>query len=87
MKFRLRKGKGSVSGFTDAEGVTHVPGDIVDLPPSYRGQKWLEVVGGKVAVPMVPVVPKVEVPTENVELVPLVEKPKAKPKEKPSQKK
>ena len=87
MKFRLRKGKGSVSGFVDAEGVTHVPGDIVDLPMSYKGQKWLEVVGGKVAVPMVPVEPKVEVPTENVELVPLTEKQKAKPKEKLSQKK
>jgi len=31
-----------VSGFTDAEGVTHVPGDIVDLPASYIGEKWLE---------------------------------------------
>ena len=87
MKFRLRKGKGSVSGFTDALGVTHVPGDIVDLPASYKGQKWLEVVGGNVAAAMVPVAPKVEVPVEDVELVPLVEKPKAKPKVKPSQKK
>ena len=87
MKFRLRKGKGSVSGFTDAEGVTHVPGDIVDLPASCKGEKWLEVVGGKVAAAMVPVVPKVEVPVEDVELVPLAENPKAKPKEKPSQKK
>ena len=87
MKFRLRKGNGSVSGFTDAEGVTHVPGDVVDLPASYKGQKWLEVVDRKVAAPMVPVEAKVEVPTENVELVPLVEKPKAKPKVKPSQKK
>jgi len=41
MKFRLRKGKGSVSGFTDAEGVTHVPGDIVDLPASCKGAAWL----------------------------------------------
>ena len=82
MKFRLRKGKGSVSGFTDALGVTHVPGDIVDIPMSYKGQKWLEVVGGKVAAAMVPVAPKVEVPAENVELVPLVEKPKVKPSQK-----
>ena len=87
MKFRLRKGKGSVSGFTDAEGVTHVPGDIVDLPASCKGEKWLEIVDGKVAKPMVPVAPKVEVPVENVELVPLAENPKAKPKVKPSQKK
>ena len=87
MKFQLRKGKGSVSGFTDAEGVTHVPGDIVDLPASYKGQKWLEVVDRKVAAAMVPVAPKVEVPVEDVELVPLAENPKAKPKVKPSQKK
>jgi len=87
MKFRLRKGKGSVSGFTDAEGVTHVPGDIVDLPASCKGEKWLEVVGGKVAAAMVPVVPKVEAPVEDVELVPLVETPKAKAKVKPPQKK
>jgi len=38
----LRKGKGSVSGFTDAQGIAHVPGDIVDLPASYLGEKWLE---------------------------------------------
>ena len=87
MKFRLRKGKGSVSGFVDALGVTHVPGDIVDLPMNYKGQKWLEVVGGKVAVPMVPVAPNVEVPVEDVNLVPLAEKQKAKQKEKLSQKK
>ena len=42
LKFKLKKGKGSVSGFTDSEGVTHVPGDIVDLPASYLGEKWLE---------------------------------------------
>ena len=82
MKFRLRKGKGSVSGFVDAEGVTHVPGDVVDLPMSYKGEKWLEVVGGKVAAAMVPVEAKVEVPVEDVELVPLAEKPKVKPSQK-----
>jgi hypothetical protein len=38
----LKKGKGSVQGFTDAAGVTHLPGDIVDLPASYKGEKWLE---------------------------------------------
>ena len=42
MKFRLKKGKGSVSGFTDAEGITHVPGDIVNLPASCKGETWLE---------------------------------------------
>ena len=82
MKFRLRKGKGSVSGFTDALGVTHVPGDIVDLPMRYKGEKWLEVVGGKVAVPMVPVALKVEVPEEQMDQVPLLEKPQKKPSKK-----
>ena len=82
MKFRLRKGKGSVSGFVDAEGVTHVPGDIVDLPASYKGQKWLEVVDRKVAAPMVPVAPKVEAPEEQVDQVPLSEKPQKKPSKK-----
>ena len=82
MKFMLRKGKGSVSGFVDAEGVTHVPGDIVDLPASYKGQKWLEVVDRKVAAPMVPVAPNVEAPVEQVDQVPLLEKPQKKPSKK-----
>jgi len=42
LKFKLKKGKGSVQGFTDAAGITHLPGDIVDLPASYKGEKWLE---------------------------------------------
>jgi hypothetical protein len=42
LKFKLKKGKGSVQGFTDVAGVTHLPGDIVDLPASYKGEKWLE---------------------------------------------
>ncbi len=42
MLFKLTKGKGSVSGFTDEHGVTHVPGDVVELPASYLGKKWLE---------------------------------------------
>lgn len=28
--------------FADAQGNKHLPGDIVDLPASYRGEKWLE---------------------------------------------
>jgi len=89
MKFMLRKGKGSVSGFTDAAGVTHVPGEIVDLPASYKGQKWLEVVNKTVAKPMVLVSPKMEEPKEEStvpEIVPLPEKTEKKPK-KPSKKK
>jgi hypothetical protein len=42
LKFRLKKGKGAVSGFTDSAGIPHLPGDIVDLPASYKGEKWLE---------------------------------------------
>jgi hypothetical protein len=38
----LKKGRGSVSSFTDARGVKHFPGDIVDLPSSYEGEVWLE---------------------------------------------
>ena len=39
MKFKILP---EVDGFTDAKGVQHKPGDIVDLPPSYDGEKWLE---------------------------------------------
>jgi hypothetical protein len=42
LKFKLKKGKGSVQGFTDAAGKKYLPGDIVDLPASYKGEKWLE---------------------------------------------
>ena len=54
LKFRLKKGRGSVSEFTDGAGVTHVPGDVVDLPPSYEGERWLERVDPEVVVPAVP---------------------------------
>ena len=85
MKFRLTKGKGSVSGFTAADGVTYVPGEVVDLPASYKGQKWLEVVDRKVAAALVPVAPKVEAPVEQADQVPLAENPKKL--KKPSKKK
>jgi hypothetical protein len=56
LKFRLQKGKGSVSEFVDAKGNRFKPGDIVDLPPSYRGEKWLEVIKpAKIPEPMVEV--------------------------------
>ena len=38
----MKKGKGSVSGYTDERGVTHRPGDVVDLPVSMKGERWLE---------------------------------------------
>jgi hypothetical protein len=44
LKFKLRKGKGSVSEFVDPSGNRFKPGDIVELPKSYTGEKWLEAV-------------------------------------------
>jgi len=41
LKFKLKKGKGAVNRFTDAAGVLHLPGDVVDLPASYKGVAWL----------------------------------------------
>jgi hypothetical protein len=74
MKFMLTKGKGSVQGFTDEQGVTHMPGDVVELPASYKGLKWLKPVEKEVK----PVAPasKAEAMTD----APLPEKksPKAK---------
>ena len=60
MKFRLKKGKGSVSGFTDSEGVTHLPGDVVELPACCKGEAWLE---------PVEVEPKVKAPAAKFEKV------------------
>jgi hypothetical protein len=70
LKFRLKKGKGAVQGITDAAGVTHLPGDIVDLPISYDGEMWLERVD---PVPVVTAVPGKVEPVEPapVEAVPL----------------
>jgi len=39
VKFRILP---KVNRFTDAKGVRHKPGDIVDLPTSYLGESWLE---------------------------------------------
>lgn len=41
-KFKLKTGKGSVKSFTDSKGLVHLPGDIIDLPASYKGEKWLQ---------------------------------------------
>jgi hypothetical protein len=41
LKFKILP---KVSGFTDAQGVTHSPGEIVDLPEMYKGENWLELV-------------------------------------------
>jgi hypothetical protein len=40
-KFRLKKGKGSVNSFS-MDGVRYFPGDVVDLPATYKGEAWLE---------------------------------------------
>ena len=70
MQFKLKKGKGSVNRFVAADGTTYKPGDIVDLSPSFRGERWLEVVNKTVSKPMVPVSSK----AEESDVVPLPEK-------------
>jgi predicted transcriptional regulator len=39
MKFKILP---KVHGFTDNDGIKHLPGDIVELPESYLGENWLE---------------------------------------------
>ena len=77
LKFKLTKGKGSVNRFVDSDNTVYRPGDIVDLPQSFKGEKWLEPVNKTVAKPMVPVDEK------DVE-VPLSEKKTTKQKKKKS---
>jgi hypothetical protein len=72
LKFKLKKGKGSVDGFRDAKGEMHLPGDVVDLPAAYEGEKWLEKLEEKRQVVVPPA--KVEPPREVVPVVPLPEK-------------
>jgi hypothetical protein len=79
LKFRLKKGRGSVSEFTDAAGVVHVPGDIVDLPAVYEGERWLERVDPEVLVAAVP--GKFE-PIEAIEPVDAASKKRARPRKK-----
>ena len=78
MQFKLKKGKGSVNRFVAADGTTYKPGDIVDLPPGFRGELWLEVVNKTVAKPMVPV----SLTAEESDVVPLPEKTTNKPSKK-----
>ncbi len=69
MKFKMRKGKGAVNRFTDETGIVHYPGDIVDLPISYKGQTWLEPLEAeaKVTVPAAKV-EKIKPETSNIPL-------------------
>jgi hypothetical protein len=78
VQFKLKKGKGSVNRFVAADGTTYKPGDIVDLPPGFRGELWLEVVNKTVAKPMVPV----SLTAEESDVVPLPEKTTNKPSKK-----
>ena len=55
LKFKLTKGKGSVNRFVDANNKIYHPGDIVDLPQTFKGEKWLEPLNKTVQKPMVPV--------------------------------
>jgi len=69
----MKKGKGSVNRFTDAEGVKHYPGDIVDLPVSYSGLAWLEPLE-KPKKAVAPVAKSEPAPAASEPAVPLVEK-------------
>ena len=62
LKFRLKKGKGSVNRFTDEKGVKHYAGDVVDLPARMKGAAWLEPVEAERKVKAKP--SKVEAPSE-----------------------
>ena len=63
MKFKILP---KVHGFTDAKGIHHLPGEIVDLPSSYEGESWLERVDkpSKVEVPPAKAEPIAEVKSE-----------------------
>ena len=77
LKFKLTKGKGSVNRFVDANNKIYHPGDIVDLPQTFKGEKWLEPLNKAIAKPMVPV-------DEKAVEVPLPEKTTKKQKKKKS---
>jgi len=55
-----------VHGSTDAKGMHHLPGEVVDLPSSYEGESWLERVDkpSKVEVPPAKVDPIAKVISE-----------------------
>lgn len=74
MKFKLRKGKGSVNRFVAADGHVYRPGDIVELPASYLGSRWLELLEPK----------KIQEPLREVKVAPAPEAEEpAVPLEKP----
>ena len=70
LKFKLRKGKGSVSEFVDQSGNRFKPGDTIDLAKSYSKEKWLE-----------PIKPeKPEIKQQNLEASPKKKQKNRKPK-------
>jgi len=75
MKFKILP---KVRSFTDAEGVEHKPGEIVDLPLSYLGENWLEPLEKP---------KKAEAPPAKIEAAPALEEKPAVPFEKPKAKK
>jgi len=77
LKFKLTKGKGSVNRFVDANNTIYHPGDIVDLPSTFKGEKWLEPINKTTPKPMIPV-------DEKAVEVPLPEKKITKQKKKKS---
>jgi len=64
MKFKILP---KVAGFVDPHGLEHLPGEIVDLPPSYLGEAWLEPVEEpkKVEVPPLKIEKIEEKPSEE----------------------
>jgi hypothetical protein len=77
LKFKLKKGKGSVNRYVDANSTVYHPGDIVDLPQSYKGEKWLEPLNKTAPKPLVLL-------DEKAVEVPLPEKKMTKQKKKKS---
>jgi len=55
-----------VDGFTDTEGIRHLPGEVVDLPESYKGETWLKPLEEKA---------EASIPSLKVERVSASEKP------------
>jgi hypothetical protein len=70
-----------VIGFTDAEGVQHLPGEIVELPESYRGETWLKPVEEKAEVQSPPSRAEAAITLENPVEIHLEKKPRRKAKQ------
>ena len=72
MKFKILP---KIHDFSDAQGHTYYPGDIVDLPVSYLGETWLEPVD------------KIDIKTPEVKTESVAEKEAVVPFETPKTKK